>query len=415
MKAVFSVSKLFLLLFVSISLFLISCGRRSEEHESGTVRSNGSNTAKSSVCFFEDAENGFYLVSFNDPEYLYYYDVSTKTAVKLCGKANCRHNSGSCNARYGDGSNGINMYNLQIYKGRLYLWDSSSTGGPHLYSADQDGKNHQDLGELKIDMARGQGGIERSFIFDDTLYAIAIVGTNDLGYQYMRIYKRSLEAGAEAQLIFADEDEKTTEHRMSQLIAEGGQIYFEDVAFFDGLNRLESRLYRYDPEKAEVKNILTLENKRIIYTVKDQKIYYSAFDYISQSYEDVVCYDPEEDRSTSFCKIGGMITWDGQYFIVEKYDFDERLSEKYHTAMSSVSAIAFVKENGEVEKMISADQLLDDTSESNICLSGKYIITDTYLTVQENKLAIQELRIYKKDDLIKDAIDYSILRFEGGW
>lgn len=380
-------------------LLMAACGRNSTD--SAKDDQNPSSTAKSRTCFFEEKENGFYFIPAMDEEYLYFFDEDAQSAVKVCGKANCGHRSEDCNARFGSSSmNTLNMYSLQNYHGKIYLWSASSMDGPHLYSADPDGTNHQDLGGLKIDTARGQGGVEASFISDDNVYVIAIVGTNNLGYQYMRFYKRSLEAGAEAQLIYADEDEKTVEHRMSQLTVEDGLVYFEDVAFFDGTNRLESRLYRYDPSKDELQNILTLENKQIIYTVKNQKIYYSAYNYAAEMSEAVCCYDPKTEENTVFLSTGGnVITWDQQYFVTEQYDFKN----------DAAASLSFFSEKGELIREVPADRLLNDPAESNICLSENYIVTDSYDFI--NSPVSQTIRIFKKEDILKGDYHYSELKF----
>ena len=389
-------------------IFTASCGKSGQNIVNTSTKT--SNTAKSGACIIEETDRGFYLVSVNDDEYLYFYDEAAKTAVKTCGKANCQHNSDSCNAKFGS-SGSINWYNLQFYQGKIYLWTSSSMNGVQLYSADPDGTNHQDLGALKIDMTRGQGGIEASIISDDMVYVLAIVGTNHLGYQYMRFYERSLEPDAEAHLIFADEDEKTTEHRMGQLVAEDGLIYFTDIAFYDGLNRMESRLYRYDPSMDELKTVLALENRRIAYTVKNQKVYYSAYDYAANAYEKVRCYDPAAGKSTDFFQTGGQITWDGKHFIILEFEYDAVLSEKYQTAVDKPSAVVFVSEDGKEEKTVTADQLAEDPSEMNICMSENYIYTEAYMFDPIENKHTHEIRIFRKADVLNGSYDAASIHF----
>ena len=292
----------------------------------------------------------------------------------------------------------ISAPTLQTYHEKIYLWSSSHTDGPHLYCADLDGKNHMDLGALKIDNAHGQGGVEASFLSDNTVYVIAVAGINSLGYQYQRVYKRRIEAGEEAQLIFADEDEQSVEHRISQLRVADGLVYFQDIAFYDGLDRLESRLYRYDPVKDELRNILTLTNKQIYYTVKDRMIYYSAFNYAEQSYEEVFRYDPEKEESTIFCSVGGLITWDGKNFVIEEFVNEEELRP---------SAVTFVSPDGEKVCEIAFSLLTNDPSFSSISMSEKYVVTDTF-DDSDNEI----IRIFKKEDLMKGDLHFSELRFK---
>ena len=388
---------------------MFSCSKKAKETAADT--NTASNTAKSGACFFEDGENGFYFATALEEEYLFFYDEAAQSAVKTCGKANCRHDSNDCNSRFGTGSsNMINMYNLQYDHGKIYLWSSSTMEGPHLYSADPDGTNHEDLGALKIDMTRGQSGVYASFILNDMVYVIATVGTNQLGYQYQRFYKRSIQPGADTVLLFADEDEKTVEHRMDALVVCDGMVYFVDDAFLDGTNRFESKLYRYDPAKDELQNILTLENKRINYTVKDQKVYYSAFNYEGQlCYEDFCCYDPETKESQSFYPAGGHITWDGQHFVLSQFEYDAELSEKYNKDELSVTAVLFISENGELIREIPAEQLAEDLSEANICMSEEYIVTDAYI-FKDNQFA-EEIRIFKKDDVLDGKLEYQTITF----
>ena len=395
-KKIFHYSFFMILLAAEIT-FLVSCSGpdKGSDHNSDDL----SNTAKSIACSFEETDNGFYLVPAYDSEYLYYYDDNARSAVKVCGKANCVHDSGDCDARFGNAMfSSISAYTLQSYHGKIYLWNSSHTDGPHLYSADSDGKNHKDLGALKIDNARGQGGVEASFISDNTAYVIAVAGISSLGYQYHRVYKRSIEAGAEAQLIFADEDEQSVEHRINQLRVDDGLVYFQDIAFYDGLDRLESRLYRYDPVKDELRNILTLTDKQIYYTVKDGMIYYSAFNYAEQSYEEICCYDPENDESTSFCSAGGLITWDGKNFVIEEFVNEEELMP---------SAVTFVSPDGEKVCEIAFSQLTYDPSFSGISMSESYVVTNTF-DDSDNEI----IRIFKKEDLLKGDLHFSELRYK---
>ena len=63
--------------------------------------------------------------------YIYYYDESTGTSGKLCGKAECTHDTRECNAY----SNGC----IQIYDGKLYF--IGDTGG--LYRMDLSGNNRE--------------------------------------------------------------------------------------------------------------------------------------------------------------------------------------------------------------------------------------------------------------------------------
>ncbi len=79
--------------------------------------------------FYND--HSVYYTCMND--WLYYYDTKTGSSGKVCGKAECNHDTDSCNAYLGELVSGI-----QVYDGKLY-W----TSGIVLYRSDLNGENRE--------------------------------------------------------------------------------------------------------------------------------------------------------------------------------------------------------------------------------------------------------------------------------
>ena len=79
--------------------------------------------------FYND--HSVYYTCMND--WLYYYDTKTGSSGKVCGKAECNHDTASCNAYLGEIVSGV-----QVYDGKLY-W----TSGIVLYRSDLNGENRE--------------------------------------------------------------------------------------------------------------------------------------------------------------------------------------------------------------------------------------------------------------------------------
>ena len=78
--------------------------------------------------FYND--HSVYYTCMND--WLYYYDTKTGSSGKVCGKAECNHDTASCNAYLGEIVSGV-----QVYDGKLY-WMSGV-----LYRSDLNGENRE--------------------------------------------------------------------------------------------------------------------------------------------------------------------------------------------------------------------------------------------------------------------------------
>ena len=72
---------------------------------------------------------------------MYYYDMNTGITVPLCGKAECNHTSGSCNAYFWDLC-GFCYYNQKIY------WVEWENDHYYLASMNLDGSQHERVQEM---------------------------------------------------------------------------------------------------------------------------------------------------------------------------------------------------------------------------------------------------------------------------
>ena len=137
--------------------------------------------------FYND--HSVYYTCMND--WLYYYDTKTGSGGKVCGKAECNHDTASCNAYLGEGVSGV-----QVYDGKLY-WLVLSFGGvnetiPEIYRSDPNGENRERYRVLEGNASIGNC---RFYIHRGSVYVGFVAGAVEAGdvENELRITRYSME------------------------------------------------------------------------------------------------------------------------------------------------------------------------------------------------------------------------------
>ena len=169
------------MILICLFVFLTSGCQSSEKKESVSGETSLSEESSSSDDIFMtegylpdyDAQNQFSChkeaalvgdtVYFKCGSSMYFYDMGTGIAAPLCGKAECTHTSGSCNALMWD------LCNFCYYDGKLY-WVEMEADHYVLMAMGIDGSEHERVQEMP-----------EPFIFNDILSIIRI----HRGYVYM--------------------------------------------------------------------------------------------------------------------------------------------------------------------------------------------------------------------------------------
>ena len=169
------------MILICLFVFLTSGCQSSEKKESVSGETSLSEESFSADDIFMtegylpdyDAQNQFSCrkdaalvgdtVYFKCGSSLYFYDMGTGIAAPLCGKPECTHTSGSCNALMWD------LCNFCYYDGKLY-WVERETDHYVLMAMGIDGSEHERVQEMP-----------EPFIFNDILSIIRI----HRGYVYM--------------------------------------------------------------------------------------------------------------------------------------------------------------------------------------------------------------------------------------
>ena len=169
------------MILICLFIFLIGGCQSSEKKESVSGETSLSEESSSSDDIFMtegylpdyDAQNQFSChkeaalvgdtVYFKCGSSMYFYDMDTGITAPLCGKPECTHTSGSCNALMWD------LCNFCYYDGKLY-WVEMEADHYVLMAMGIDGSEHERVQEMP-----------EPFIFNDILSIIRI----HRGYVYM--------------------------------------------------------------------------------------------------------------------------------------------------------------------------------------------------------------------------------------
>ena len=346
----------------------------------------------------EQYGDGLFFVPVNNTWTLYYYDPGISEAIPVCAKPQCTHDHDNCDAVYGLG-NVIDGYSIQVKDGRIYLWVDMGTGKTTLYSCRQDGSDRLNLGDFVTAENSSSGNVKRSFIIGDQMIMLATVGTNKLGYTYERLFRRGLTKDSKAELLYAGEDDENIEHQLGSMIARDGKIYFTDNRFDNGFDHFSSRLIQYDCASGELKEILSLENSLIDYTVIDDAIVYSRIVY-SPAYEFLPLrkLDLKTGEDMEFSSVGGNVSWDETNYYVQT-----QTGPDWETA--EPSDIVVLDASGKELKRIDYDILMDRGT-FDMCFSVKseedYLIANG---LQYGESSAYVWHICRKEDLLADRYE----------
>ncbi len=149
----------------------------------------------SRVLVGEDGNAVYFLVndSHSSDSFLYVLDVPSGIATPLCAKPECRHNSGSCNARLG-----FNL-SLQLYDGKIWFND-----GYNVYRMDPDGRNRELVTAIDRELFYGDTGASGGIFFHRGYIFHAMTGETVEGGEWVeevRVYALPTDGQQEPEVI----------------------------------------------------------------------------------------------------------------------------------------------------------------------------------------------------------------------
>ncbi|MDO5522061.1 MAG: hypothetical protein Q4G58_16320 [bacterium] len=144
-------------------------------------------------------ENGYYYAKRDDTA-IYYWEKETGAPVKLCGKADCKHDTSDCNSYVG----GLVPESVQYIKEQVfYLAENGDRGSKKmsLFEMDKDGENHEKIMDL-YDIPEKNSSEPMSLIHRGYLYYALNEIDADSDQENSKVYKVKIEKNAKPELIY---------------------------------------------------------------------------------------------------------------------------------------------------------------------------------------------------------------------
>lgn len=160
--------KRMLIVVIIFTMLLCACNNSKYTTDIATNSSNSNTKGKFSNFTFDPqavqyymqrgsaaAEDGYYYISYSpvqegQEKFFYYFDMNSMTAVPLCSKLDCEHNSANCDAYISEDRCVGN--NFWYYNQRLYMIEKTSEKDI-LVSYDKDGRDKRTVATLSVDNA----------------------------------------------------------------------------------------------------------------------------------------------------------------------------------------------------------------------------------------------------------------------
>lgn len=132
---------------------------------------------------FAKGEDGYYFLT-ETGRYLMYFDENSKEIIPVCGKADCEHNSMTCNAYLGNAQ--FLPDSIYFYKGNVYLI-AYHDGKSYLTQVNADGSGRKEIAEL----LPSDGGSSIRLVFhDDEVYVYDRWGNYSYDNEINQVIKR---------------------------------------------------------------------------------------------------------------------------------------------------------------------------------------------------------------------------------
>lgn len=217
-------------------------------------------------CSTDENGNGYY---YRNENFLYYYDIASKTVVPVCNRADCLHSDNNCNACLDRDGNDYYGYEAIYSDGYIYMvYVVASTGDVNLsrFNADGSGRDDDYMVMYKV-AAESDGQIQISYpetcICNGYVYFI-------YDMEAVPKLRRIKLGGDEVEVIFETSGEGADIYRMRY---SGDYLFFQSGNWTDEDNNdFNAGLFAYNTVSGELS--LVKSSVRYTYTVYGTNLYY---------------------------------------------------------------------------------------------------------------------------------------------
>ena len=257
----------------------------------------------SNIC---RGENGYYAIS-DDQNMIYTIDDEEGTAVPLCSKAECTHDTEDCNAYLGRSVLGWTIW----YDGTHLYVVAARAATCYLYEISLDGSGSREICALFKTTGASAYGLSPYYYDGYLYYAQMLQSATDVanGIYAQKLYRIRIENNAKPELIC-----ENTENVDSVSSNIGRCFFYEDLMYFvlscyanDGSSEATT-LYRYHTKEDKLEKLG--ERYMAYYCVVDDVLYYTAENGIHQ-------YNLNDGTEVMFYEDPALVSeliYDGQYF-----------------------------------------------------------------------------------------------------
>ena len=236
------------------------------------------------------------------------YTMENGTIMALCNKADCTHNDKNCNAYLEN----IQKQTIWYDGNKLYVVAGEIRGAYYVYEIETDGSGSKKICELFQTAGIKSFGITCNYKDGYAYYILDLQTTSDItrGIYSQKLYRLKLEADAEPELLYENEDKSVS--------TSFGRCYFYEDDMYVVVNKRTasgngstSVLYRYSIKEDVMAPFL--DKFVYYYFVTKNTLYYTTDDgihqYILDKNEDALFYEDPAFSSAMY--------FDGTYIYLD--------------------------------------------------------------------------------------------------
>ncbi len=242
------------ILMAAALLALTACGEETTEEKS--AKRNNAFDWQSNLT---EGENGYYYLN-EQESCLYYLEEESGEYVKLCGKADCQHNTSDCNAYIEGASLGCVWY----ADGKVYYTSLNDKSYFTLSCMEEDGSNHEEITQL-YKISPNDYVCPMGFLNGDYFYLVSYETEGET------LYRVKLEKDAELEKI----EEKGYNYSCFQ--TDGDKIYMNRNKANEELD-FTGEIVCYDASTGEEEVLLSYDGKNYVisFALAEDAIYYTV-------------------------------------------------------------------------------------------------------------------------------------------
>ena len=260
-----------LIVFFALILFLSSCGSTGQgKTDVRTIDTNRSYVHYVQIIMATETADTIYFIGRMNDSFIKYVDKATGITGPLCGRPECGHNDGNCNAYAGtpEGNLGLFIYNERIY----WVSMGNSRTGFLIGSVALDGTDRREMSGLEGDLYPGSAGNGYAMLHDGYIYFSCIRGDieNGVRVDYNYVCAIPLDSNEEPFVILK---EKTDHNNYLAMQPYGNELYIitDDLcgtleqAQETGRYRYHFRLRRWNMESFEMETLYEENESELAY------------------------------------------------------------------------------------------------------------------------------------------------------